>query len=221
MDSKEHPINVPAWTIDISKHGARLSDVRNWDSPGETVGLRYGNQKARYRIVWVGLPNSPVDGQVGLQCVEGKYIWDVALPIEEVEHTYAMASSTRTLVDHIGLPPQIPHYEDRRRKDRRFMVQGGANIREVGKNIPQWTTLHDLSLGGCYVETTAPLPADSRVEISIQVGDIRIDARAAVVVKHPLVGMGIKFGEMSPLDHNKLRHLIDSLEHSHSASAGR
>jgi hypothetical protein len=126
-------------------------------------------------------------------------------------------AQSRTLGHQIGLAPAIPHYADRRRKDQRFLVQGGANIREVGKNIPQWTMLHDLSMGGCYVETTAPLPVHSRIDISVQVGELRIDARGAVTVKHPLVGMGIKFSEMSPLNRDRLRHLIGSLEHSESA----
>jgi hypothetical protein len=222
MDSKGHPINVPAYTIDISKRGARLSGVRYWDYPGETIGLRYGTEKARYRIVWVGLPNTPVEGQVGLQCVDAKYIWDVAPPTDEAKSSDAVPAfaATRRLGKQIGIAPQIPHYQDRRRKDQRFIVQGGANVREVGKNIPQWTMLHDLSMGGCYVETTAPLPVHSRVDITIQVGDIRIDACGAVAVKHPLVGMGIKFAEMSPLNRDRLRHLIGSLEHSQSASAG-
>jgi len=222
MDSKGNPINVPANTIDISRHGVRLGGVRNWDCPGETIGVRYGSEKARYRVVWVGLPNSPVDGQVGLYCVDKeKYIWGVNLPTEaQIPQPSQVGPNARRLGTQAGFAPQIPHYQDRRRKDQRFVVQGGANIREVGKNVPQWTMLHDLSMGGCYVETTAPLPEQSRIDISIQVGDVRIDVRGAVVVKHPLVGMGIRFSEMSPLNRDRLRHLIGSLEHAESASTG-
>ena len=225
MDSKGRPISLPACTIDISKHGARLTGVRSWDYPGETIGIRYRTEKARYRIVWIGLPSSPVESQVGLYCVDhGKYIWDFAPPMAEAQPdrtTPAPAPAVaRTLGNQIGLAPTIPHYADRRRKDQRFVVQGGANIREVGKNIPQWTMLHDLSMGGCYVESTAPLPVHSRVDISVQVGELRIDARGAVTVKHPLVGMGIKFSEMSPLNRDRLRHLIASLENAESATAG-
>jgi len=224
MDSKGHPINQAATTMDVSKRGARLAGVRGWDYPGETIGIRYGTEKARYQIVWVGLPNSPVDGQIGCMCVEsGKYIWDFSPPTAEpvVSHAPAVPSPARAIGNQIGLAPMIPHYADRRRKDQRFVVQGGANIREVGKNIPQWTMLHDLSMGGCYVETTAPLPVHSRVEVTIQVGDLRIDARGAVTVKHPLVGMGIKFAEMSPLNRDRLRHLIGSLERTESQSASQ
>jgi hypothetical protein len=220
MDSKGRPINVVANTVDISKRGARLTGVRNWDYPGETIGIRYGTEKARYRIVWIGLPNSPVDGQLGLICVDtGRYIWDFAPPGAEAQATpkaAAVAAPSRALGNQIGLAPAIPHYADRRRKDERFVVQGGANVKEIGKNIPQWTMLHDLSMGGCYVETTAPLPVHSRVEISIQVGEMRIDAKGAVTVKHPLVGMGMKFSELSPLNRDRLRHLIGSLEHQSS-----
>jgi hypothetical protein len=61
-------------------------------------------------------------------------------------------------------------------------------------------------MGGCYVETTVPLPVYSSVDITIQVGELRIDARGAVAVKHPLVGMGIQFSEMWPVNHDRLRH---------------
>jgi hypothetical protein len=223
MDSRGRPITQTATTIDISKHGARLAGVRCWDSPGETIGIRYGTEKARYRIVWVGLPHSPVDGQIGCQCVDEHYIWDFAPPGEDAQLARASAAPapTRSIGTQIGLAPKNAHYADRRRKDQRFAVQGGANIREIGKNVPQWVMLHDLSLGGCYVETTAPLPVHSRVDITIQVGDMRIDARGSVTVKHPLVGMGIKFAEMSPLNRERLRRLISSLERSESQAAGQ
>src|SRR5437868_772994 len=87
MDSKGRPIHQSATTIDISKHGARVAGVRCWDYPGETVGVRHGSEKARYRVVWVGLPGTPVEGQVGLICMEpGKYIWDVLPPASEVRN---------------------------------------------------------------------------------------------------------------------------------------
>ena len=47
MDSKGQPVNLAAATVDVSKHGARLTGVRGWDRPGEVVGVRYGVEKAR------------------------------------------------------------------------------------------------------------------------------------------------------------------------------
>lgn len=222
MDSKGHPINLPAKTVDISMHGARISGVNCWDYPGETVGIRCGTEKARYRIVWVGLPGTPLEGQIGVTCVDtGKYIWDVTPPTAEPQPSETpLPVPLRSVGNKIGLAPAATHYDDHRRKAERFVVNGGANVREVGKNIPQWTTIHDLSSGGCYVETTAPLPEQTRVDVTIQVGDIKIDLRGIVTVKHPLVGMGIRFTEMSPLNRDRLRHLIGSLEHAEGHAAG-
>jgi len=223
MDSRGRPINQPAQTIDISQHGARVNGIKCWDYPGETVGIRYGLEKARYRVVWVGLPGTQVDGQIGVVCVEhGKYIWDVLPPAAQVNPANSSGPvAPRAMGNQIGLAPVVREYEDRRRKDHRFVVAGGVNVREVGKNIPQWTTIHDLSTGGCYVETTAPFPVQTRVELTIQVGDIKIDSKGSVTVKHPLVGMGIKFSEMSPLNRDRLRHLIGSLEQSEDKASGR
>jgi hypothetical protein len=225
MDSRGRPINQPAKTVDISQHGARVNGIKCWDYPGETVGIRYGMEKARYRVVWVGLPGTPVDGQIGVVCVEtGKYIWDVSPPAAHASPGNLAApipSVPRMMGTQIGLAPVIREYEDSRRKDHRFVVTGGAHIREVGKNVPQWTTMHDLSMGGCYVETTAPLPIHTRVDLTIQVGDIKIDSRGSVTVKHPLVGMGIKFMEMSPLNRDRLRHLVGSLEQAEARASGQ
>ncbi len=221
LDSKGHPVNLPANTIDISKHGARLTGVKCWDYPGETIGVRCGAEKARFRIVWIGLPNTPVEGQVGLSCLDhGKYIFDTEPPAEDPNaERMPVPIGMRAVGNQIGLGSAAQQYADRRRKDQRFVIQGGANVREVGKNVPQWTTLHDLSIGGCYVETTAPFPAHSRVDITIQVGDLRIDARGSVTVKHPLVGMGIKFADMSPMNRERLRHLVANLQQTGSQSA--
>lgn len=222
LDSKGKPVNQQANTVDISQHGARIAGVRCWDYPGETIGIRYGTEKARYRVVWIGLPGTAVDSQVGLVCVEpGKYIWDVLPPSPERRTDPFAPVPNRGIGNQIGLAPVVRQYADKRRKDQRFVVTGGAHITELDKKVPQWTTLHDLSLGGCYVETTAPLPVHTRVEATVQVGDIKIDSRGIVTVKHPLVGMGIRFTDMSPLNRDRLRHLINSLEHAEGQAAGQ
>jgi hypothetical protein len=116
--------------------------------------------------------------------------------------------------------PSPAFFDDPRRREARFTISGGANIREAGKNIPQWTTLQDLSFGGCYVETTAPLQPFSRVEITLHVGETRIEAQGTVTVKHPLVGMGIQFTEMSPMNRERLRQLMTRIEHAKAAASG-
>jgi hypothetical protein len=222
LDSKGHAVSQPATTMDISKHGARIAGVNCWDHPGETIGIRYGMEKARYRVVWVGLPGTPVESQIGVQCVEyGKYIWDGPTADEKHEVSLSVTPApARSRGKQVGLAPAEHSFTDHRRHDQRFIVNGTANVHEVGKHVPQWTALHDLSMGGCYLETTAPLPVDSRVDLAIQVGDVKIDVRGLVTVKHPLVGMGIKFSELSPLNRDRLYHLIGSLDRAEAQATG-
>ena len=223
MDAQGHPIHLAATTMDISKSGARLKGIRCWDFPGEIIGVRHGMEKARFRIVWVGPPGTPVDGQIGLLCVEvGRYIWGVMPPTADGKpEPLGLVSGPRPSFANLGMQVQAGGYPDRRRKDQRFTAGGGVNIREVGSGVPQWSMLHDISAGGCYVETTCPLLPLSRVELTIQVGDLRIETKGSVTVKHPLVGMGIKFTEMSPLNRDRLAHLMQSLEQEAEKMAGR
>jgi hypothetical protein len=231
MDSQGHPIHLATSTLDVSKSGARLKGIRSWDYPGEIIGVRHGMEKARFRIVWVGHPGTPMDGQIGLQCLEaGRYIWGVMPPSSD-----GKASSLGPGSVGLGAPSQPRGFAsqmaisqagsnmgpDRRRRDQRFTAAGGVNVRESGTDVPQWTMLHDISAGGCYVETTCPLLPLTRVEMTLQMGDLRIECKGSVTVKHPLVGMGIKFTEMSPLNRDRLLHLISSLEEESAKMAGR
>jgi hypothetical protein len=221
MDSQGRPISVATSTLDISRTGVRLGGVRCWGFPGEIIGVRHGTEKARFRIVWIGAPGTQMEGQIGLQCVEiGRYIFSVTLPSTDTRPEIASFESQRTGGNQIGMLSQQHSGPEHRRREPRYDVGGGVNIREIGVGVPQWAMLHDISTGGCYVETTSPLPPLSRAELTIQVGDYRIDCKGSVTVKHPLVGMGIKFTDMTAVNRDRLIHLIDSLEDQSAKAAG-
>ena len=221
LDSRGRPVNVASSTMDISKSGARLKEVRCWDSAGEIIGVRRGMEKARFRIVWVGAPATPVDGQIGLQCIEsGRYIWGVAPPSADARPEPAHFAGMARTLNQVAMQPLSMTYPDRRRRDQRFTASGGVNVREAGSQVPQWTMLHDISAGGCYVETTSPLPPLTRVELTLQIGELRLECKGSVTVKHPLVGMGIKFTEMSPLNRERLQRVIEKLEQESQQPTG-
>ena len=76
LDAVGHPINKMAWTVDISRRGVRLKGITFRVRPGETVGVRYGTEKARYKVVWIGDPATPLQGEMGLLCMESdRVIW--------------------------------------------------------------------------------------------------------------------------------------------------
>lgn len=58
---------------------------------------------------------------------------------------------------------------------------------------PLSCTLTDVSAAACYLETSAPFPARTRVVLTMQRGSVRIPVEGVVRVMHPEVGMGVEF----------------------------
>jgi hypothetical protein len=222
MDSAGRPINQTGWTVDISQHGARLKGLPFWSGPGETIGVRHGTEKARFKVVWVGKPGTPQEGQVGLLCIEtGKFIWGITAPTTEAGTMAASAGMQTGAMQRppIGTAPPIFGGRNNRRKDARYCASGGAKIQEMGSPAGQWTMIHDISLGGCYVETTTPLRPGAQVDAVVHIGDIQIAARGEITVAHRMVGMGVRFHDMTPLNRQRLESLIDQLIQSGAAEA--
>jgi c-di-GMP-binding flagellar brake protein YcgR len=73
----------------------------------------------------------------------------------------------------------------------------------LGKNAPQLPPqdpeplsdykLSDLSLGGCYIETLAPFPRNTRIDLCLRVADFEIHLDGNVRVVYPNHGMGVQF----------------------------
>jgi len=69
-----------AYTVDVSSMGARLSESSSGLKLGEFVQLRCDNREGIFRVVWVGLPGTPTDGHVGVECLSRETnIWDLDL----------------------------------------------------------------------------------------------------------------------------------------------
>lgn len=218
LDTLGKPINISAYTLDISHHGARLRNVNCWEQPGETIGVRRGLEKARFKVVWVGRRGTPVEGQVGLTCVDhGKFIWAIAPP-EAKPVAPPQMHEQRPHAGAIALAPLMVGGNNRR-KHNRYRCEGGVKVTEAGATFAQWTQLHDVSAGGCYVETTTPLLPTTRIEAVMHVGDVEIRARGHVTVSHRLVGMGLQFTEMSPLNRERLEHVVQTLAQANAAGA--
>jgi len=82
VDRKGDPFTQSAYTIDISEKGARLEGVGTITKPGETIELKRGWSKARYRVVWIGPPGTSQANQIGICCMEdNKNIWGGDLPV--------------------------------------------------------------------------------------------------------------------------------------------
>jgi len=71
--------------------------------------------------------------------------------------------------------------------------------------------LTDLSLGGCYVETTSPFPERSLIDLCLKTEDIEIHTEAMVRVVHPGRGMGVEFPSRTQEQRAQVENLISYL----------
>jgi PilZ domain len=87
--------------------------------------------------------------------------------------------------------------EERRGADRRpFIAPADVFDLDSGQRFSTRTT--DLGPGGCFVDTLAPLPVDSRVKITIRKGRTPLDTLGTVMYSQGGLGMGIAFDVLPP-----------------------
>lgn len=78
-----------AHTIDISPIGGRLGGLRTELSPGQTITLLRGQQKAAFRVVW-SKHLSTHENQAGIEAIEmGRNIWGVDLPQSAITQRFS------------------------------------------------------------------------------------------------------------------------------------
>jgi hypothetical protein len=75
-DPNGNPFSQSAYSLDISRSGARLDGVGFLTEPGMILEVKRGWKKAQFRVVWVGEVGTERAGQVGIRCLEpDKNIW--------------------------------------------------------------------------------------------------------------------------------------------------
>ena len=78
---------------------------------------------------------------------------------------------------------------------------------------PQRTSIDEISLCGCYIETMFTLEVRTRIDLVIWLNEEKVTATGIVVNRYPQVGNGIDFVTMAPQDRLKLNDFISkSLE---------
>jgi hypothetical protein len=69
-----------AHTLDVSNHGVRLAGFRCDLKAGDVIELQYRHKRARFRVVWIAIPEGLRERHLGAECVEPeKDIWGVEL----------------------------------------------------------------------------------------------------------------------------------------------
>ena len=91
-------------------------------------------------------------------------------------------------------------------------VQAAARTAGAGPNetVPH-CKLTDLSLGGCYVETDAPFPERSLVDLCLKTEEMEVHTEGMVRVTHPGHGMGVEFPSRTSEQRAQVGNLIGFL----------
>jgi len=104
------------------------------------------------------------------------------------------------------------------RKNRRLYPRMNCRVtielRPSSDDVPVLGNLIDISLGGCYVETSALLPHGSALKVIFSIDDGNLQAEGKVVRIDPGTGMAIQFGEMSREDRAKMHRVLDFVHNS-------
>lgn len=118
---------------------------------------------------------------------------------------------TSEVVEVLSLSSAAPaDAANERRLEPRHGCRIGAEVNRLGDKTPQRCSLTDLSPGGCYVETTFPLPAGSQVEIAVRTEDLKVRLRGHVQSYHRGFGMGVRFDLKTGEERDALQKLLAS-----------
>lgn len=95
MDREGKSFNQPARTLDITHDGARIDGLPGV-AEGEILGVQYGGEKARYRVVWVGEAGGRREGQLGIQLAPGSVgLWNKILDATPEQFRFIESQSAR------------------------------------------------------------------------------------------------------------------------------
>lgn len=107
--------------------------------------------------------------------------------------------------------PQETSQKERRRHPR-TKVSIPIEFKPEGATVASRAETADLSLFGCYVETSFTLPVGTKMDLILWVEDARLPTRALVVTNHPQFGNGIEFLDMSPEHKARLAQFLKACE---------
>ena len=69
LDRNGKPFVQQARTVNANPLGARLSGI-TCVRVGEIIGIQHGEEKSRFKVVWVGRENTPQARQIGVHSLE-------------------------------------------------------------------------------------------------------------------------------------------------------
>jgi hypothetical protein len=86
------------------------------------------------------------------------------------------------------------------RQSDRYSFGATAEVKDLGSRNEQILITRDLSAGGCFIKTAAPLPKGSRIRVRIMHSGSEFTAIGRVTHNISAEGMGVEFIEVETKD---------------------
>jgi hypothetical protein len=186
--------NENVFTVNVSRGGAMVVEIKTQLKVGEIIGLSYGKSKSRYEVRWVGRPGTSGQNLAGLQNVKAdEVVWDFPLPAPGTDDP----TRTRAL--------------NERRENPRQKCSLSVELHPASADNRAWGRVADISAGGCFVEMPSPFKEGTQVRLALWIQDKKVWALGKVVVSRPGSGIGIQFLEMKEEDRAELKRFVNSL----------
>lgn len=201
-----------AHTLDFSYTSARLGGLATLLVPGEVVEIKHGSARGKFQVFWMGPSGSAMEGQAGMRNLEpAKSIW-------EGGSVRTMKEDTPCSVTPADQPARKER-ADEKRGHHRYECTGAAAVRSQGSRFPVNGTIKDISEGGVYIEATSPLPVNSPVIVKASVDGVVLESEGVVCTSYPMVGMGVRFQNLSTESQEKLEKILEKAGHKSAESA--
>lgn len=210
--------NEPATLIDLSETGVRIQSEKavpptcrvyfQFTLPGQVSVVNIVGE-----VVWqdsvgrVGLrfANVPqASRKVLSEWLRSNRMLEVASEAPPPQKQTDNETSTK----RFGLGLLQASASDRRIK-MRHTCQLGAEVYYEGSTVPNRCTLSDISTDGCYVESTAPFPAGTLLEIVVHTKALKLRVQGRVQTMHPGFGMGVELFLKTPEQKAHVNQLVD------------
>jgi len=196
-------------TYDIHPRGARLLSSREV-RVGDLITVERGRSKSVCQVVWTADPQTALRGQFTVECLDRRVPWEEELRQMEERYLPLIAPGA------VGRPALNSFRVGRqnRRRRPRFVVEGGADVAEIGGRAHVEGQLQQISEFGCLIRAGSLLAPGTGLKLVLNMCDVSVALHGQVRSVGEGRGMGVEFEEIRQGDRPLLEYVLEQVKQS-------
>ena len=152
----------------------------------------------------------------GVECISlpGIRVTAICVPAAGVTRSVTTLNNVISMDDRtIRNQPNKVGVRDRRYAIR-FPFAADVELIEMESGAQVDGVTSDISLGGCFVCASKPLPIRARIRIKLSRKGQHVEALAIIRILKPRIGMGVEFIDIESPSHEILKRWIEQVRQS-------